>query len=54
MIKYKFEEELKYAIYYASKIEDKKTLELLKAGEVKTVTEAVLLSKFFWDMEMRH
>ena len=50
MIRYKFEEELAYLIYYANKLKNEKILEILKCGEVKRSEEAISLSEFFWHM----
>jgi len=50
MITYRFEEELKFAVYYAQKFEDERLLEILEQGEVKNAGDAILLSEFFWKM----
>jgi len=50
MIEYKFKEENEYILHYAKKLNDDKTLELIKAGIVKNSNDAVYLSKFFWRM----
>ena len=48
MIKYKFEEEYQFAIYYAKKLKDNKAIEILERGEVMNSEEATYLSEFFW------
>ncbi|KEQ17201.1 hypothetical protein [Endozoicomonas numazuensis] len=50
MIVYKFDEEVVYAEYYAKKMEDKRTAEILKRGSVSNTDEARHLSLFFWKM----
>lgn len=49
-IVYKFPEEIEFAKHYAQKLNDKITLSILNAGEVKNSTEAKHLSLFFWNM----
>ena len=50
MLTYKFDEELKFAKYYAEKLNDKVTLNILDAGVVSNEDEATHLSLFFWKM----
>lgn len=50
MIKYKFDEEIKYALHYAKKFNDEDIIKVLESGQVKSPEEAVKLSEFFWDM----
>ncbi len=50
MIEYRFDEEIKYATHYASKLDDKVALEILERGDVRSSTEAVSLCTFFWKM----
>lgn len=50
MIRYKFEEELEYLLYYANKSKNKEILKILTCGEVKSSGEAISLSEFFWNM----
>lgn len=49
-IVYKFPEEIEFAKHYAEKLNDKITLSILGAGEVKNSAEAKHLSLFFWNM----
>lgn len=50
MIQYKFSEESVYVNYYAKKLNDSVTLEILRRGEVLSAEEATRLSHFFWRM----
>ena len=50
MIRYKFEEEPKYAMYYARRLGDDRALSLIEAGEVGSSEDAFYLSDFFWRM----
>ena len=50
MIKYKFDEERQYALYYANKLKDERTLEILNQGIVKDTDDAIYLSQYFWRM----
>jgi len=50
MIEYKFKEEKEYILHYARKLNDVKTIELIKAGTVNNSDEALYLSRFFWEM----
>lgn len=50
MLTYKYEEELKFAQFYADKFNDKIALSILEAGCVKNSEEARHLSLFFWKM----
>lgn len=47
MITYKFDEEPKYAVYYAKKLADEKILAILGQGEIKNSSDATRLSEFF-------
>ncbi|MGI9278726.1 MAG: hypothetical protein ACR2PX_03740 [Endozoicomonas sp.] len=50
MITYKFDEEKEYAQYYAKKLVDSLTTEILNRGSVTNSEEARHLSVFFWEM----
>ena len=50
MIKYKFDEELKYLKYYARKMNAFEILKILDKGGVNSKEEATSLSEFFWNM----
>ena len=50
MIRYRFNEEQEFALYYAKKLDDALTLEILQRGEVLSAQEAQHLSSFFWKM----
>ena len=50
MIKYRFPEELEFATYYANKLNDSLTVQILNSGKVNNSAEAIHLSQFFWKM----
>lgn len=50
MIEYQFKEEKDFALYYAKELERPVVLSILERGFVETRSEAIELSKFFWDM----
>jgi len=50
MIRYKFEEELVFANFYAKKLNDSKAQHIFEVGEVADKEEAEYLSAFFWRM----
>ena len=50
MIKYKSNDDLVFAKYYADKLHDKLASEILETGSVKNTTEATHLSEFFWKL----
>lgn len=50
MIQYRFSEESDYVSYYAKKLNDTVTLEILRRGEVLSEDEATHLSRFYWRM----
>ena len=50
MIQYKYPEEKQVALIFANKLENESVKAILEKGEVSSRDEAILLSKFFWDM----
>lgn len=50
MIKYRFEEEVQYAKYFAEKLNDAEALKIFELGKVQDKTQATYLSEFFWRM----
>jgi hypothetical protein len=50
MIKYKSNDELVFAKYYANKLHDKLATKILETGSVKNAAEAIHLSVFFWKL----
>ena len=50
MIKYKSNDDLVFAKYYADKLHDKLAYEILETGSVKNTAEATHLSEFFWKL----
>jgi hypothetical protein len=50
MIQYKYPEEKQVALIFADKLESESVKTISERGEVTSRDEAILLSKFFWDM----
>lgn len=50
MINYRFDEEKDYLLYYAQRLDDTLTQNILNSGTVASSAEAEHLSRFFWRM----
>lgn len=50
MIQYKFPEEKDFILYYAKRLNDITTKEIIHRGKAENSTEAKHLAKFFWEM----